>query len=213
MKFVCILILTLACAVAMLPAQTNTATNGVESILALVTTNHPPTAATNSPAKPPRFVHIQSEGPAVLDFDNHWVTYSDNVCVTNEQMKLTCEWIKAEFTATEDGTGQPTNIVAETNVVIDFTNEKGRQGRAIGTNALYVFQVHNGLTNETVTLTGDPPEILEGPNYTNRTITKEIVYDLITRKVTFLSPSGTYYSTNSPANSKSQGSGTLPFPQ
>ncbi len=211
MKFACILILTLACAIAMLPAQTNTATNGVESILALVTTNHPPTAATNSPAKPPRYVHIQSVGPAVLDFDNHWVTYSDNVCVTNEQMKLTCEWIKAEFTSAGD---QATNIVAETNVVIDFLDPKGRQGRAIGTNALYVFQVHNGLTNETVTLTGDPPEILEGPNFTNRTITKRIIYDLMTRKVQFDSPSGTYFgSTNGAAATNSHGSDSLPLPK
>src|SRR5215469_13901519 len=134
MKFACILILTLACVVAMSSAQTNTvATNGVESILALVTTNHPPASATNPPDAKPRYVHIQSAGPAVLDFDNHWVTYSDNVCVTNDQMKLTCEWIKAVFSAKGD---QATNIVAETNVVIDFTDPKGQKGRAIGTNAL-----------------------------------------------------------------------------
>lgn len=213
MKFVCLLILTLACAVAMLPAQTNTASNGVESILALVTTNHPAAVpATNAPdAKPPRYVHIQSVGPAVLDFDNHWVTYSHNVCVTNEQMKLTCEWIKAEFNSSGD---QATNIVAETNVVIDFTDPKGQKGRAIGTNALYIFQVLNGLTNETVTLTGDPPEILEGQNFTNRTITSRVVYDLMTRKVTFDSPSGTYFgSTNGEAGSNSHGSDNLPFPK
>jgi lipopolysaccharide export system protein LptA len=208
MKFACFLILIFACAAATLPAQTNTATNGVESILALVTTNHPPAAPTNPPDAKPRYVHIQSTGPAVLDFDNHWVTYSDNVCVTNDQMKLTCEWIKAEFSAKGD---QATNIVAETNVVIDFTDPKGKQGRAIGTNALYVFQVHNGLTNETVTLTGDPPEILEGPNYTNRTMTSKVVYDLITRRVTFDSPSGTYYgTTNRPTGTNSHGSDNLP---
>jgi hypothetical protein len=126
-------------------------------------------------------------------------------------MKLTCEWIKAEFSTNGD---VATNIVAETNVVIDFTDPKGRQGRAIGTNAVYVFQVHNGQTNETVTLTGDPPEILEGANLTNRTITSKVIYDLITRKVQFYSPSGTFFgSTNGATSSNSHGSGNLPLPK
>jgi len=207
MKFACLLILALACAVAVAPAQTNTATNGVESILALVTTNHPPVAATNPPSAKPRYVHIQSAGPAILDFDNHWVTYSDNVLVSNDEMKLTCEWIKAEFSAHGD---QATNIVAETNVVIDFTDPKGKQGRAIGTNALYVFQVQDGLTNETVTLTGDPPEIFEGQNYTNHTVASKVIYDLITRRVKLEAPNGVAFT---PGTSNSPAGNNLPLPK
>ncbi|MGH7939979.1 MAG: hypothetical protein ACREE6_08300 [Limisphaerales bacterium] len=212
MKFAFFLISALASNVVAFAAQTNSATNGVESILALVTTNHPPAATpTNPPDAKPRYVHIQSVGPAVLDFENHWVTYSDNVCVSNSQMKLTCEWIKAEFTGNG---GQATNIVAETNVVIDFLDPKGDKIRAIGTNALYLFQVQNGLTNETVTLTGDPPRIFEGPNYTNRMTSKKVVYDLMTRKVTFDGSSGTYFGlTNSPAPTSSQSGEPLQLPK
>src|SRR5215469_13715759 len=164
MKFLCLVFLTLACGVATLPAQTNTATNGVESILALVTTNHP-AADTNQPTQRPRGpITINSTGPAVFDMENHWVTYSDNVCVTDPEMKLSCQWAKAQFSANWE---QPTNVVAQTNVVVDYIDPKGQKGRALGTNAVYLFQVQNGVTNETVTLTGDPPEIQQGPNYTN----------------------------------------------
>lgn len=198
----------------MLVAQTNTSTNGVQSILALVTTNHPAAAPlTNAPtAKVSRgYIHLESAGPAVFDFNNHCATYSQDVSVTNDQMKLTCEWIKAEFTGNWD---QATNVVAETNVVVDYIDPKGQKGRAIGTNALYVFQVQNGVTNETITLTGDPPEIMEGPNYTNRTVASNIVYDLITRKVILHSPSGTYWkTTNNATGANSPATDGLPLPK
>jgi lipopolysaccharide export system protein LptA len=214
MKFPCLVVLGLACGLTVLVAQTNAGTNGVQSILALVTTNRPPAApATNAPAaKLSRgYIHLESAGPAVFDFNNHCATYSENVSVTNDQMKLTCEWIKAEFTGNWD---QATNVVAETNVVVDYIDPKGQRGRAIGTNALYVFQIQNGVTNETITLTGDPPEILEGPNYTNHTSASDIVYDLITRKVILHSPSGTYWrTTNNPTGSNSAGADSLPSPK
>lgn len=223
MKVSCLIFATFACAVATLPAQTNTsantnagtnastASNGVESILALVTTNRPAASpATNQSAARPRGpIFIHSAGPAVVDMENHWVTYSDSVLVTNPDMKLTCEWAKANFTA---DWRQPTNVVAETNVVVDYIDPKGEKGRATGTNATYLFQVQKGVTNETITLTGDPPEILEGPNYTNVTTADEIIYDLMTRKVTLSGPSGTYWRTTTNATgSNSPPQGDFPF--
>ncbi|HEX3623953.1 MAG TPA: LptA/OstA family protein [Verrucomicrobiae bacterium] len=225
MKFYCLVILVLACGAAGLSAQTNTGTNasagtnGVESILALVTTNRPATSpATNQPATRPRGpIFIHSSGPAVVDMENHWVTYSDSVLVTNPEMKLTCEWAKADFPANWE---QATNVVAQTNVVVDYIDPKGQKGRALGDRAVYLFQIVDGLTNETVTLTGDltnrPPEVEAGDNYTNHQIADRIVYDVRTGKVTFDNPSGIFFpgtSTNGPTGSKSRSHSNLPLSQ
>jgi lipopolysaccharide export system protein LptA len=46
--------------------------------------------------------------------------------------------------------------VAETNVVIDFTDTKGQTNHATGDKAVYVYSEQGGVTNKTVTLTGNP---------------------------------------------------------
>jgi lipopolysaccharide export system protein LptA len=210
MKLYCLAILTLVCAVATLSAQTNSVTNGVDSILALVTTNRPAASpATNQPA-PDRArgpVTIKSAGPAVFDMENHWVTYSDQVRVTDPQMKLTCDWAKANFSGDWK---QATNVVAETNVVVDYIDPKGQKGRALGDKAVYLFQVQNGITNETVTLTGNPPEILQD---TNHYLTgSAIVYDLMTRRMIASNSTIVYFrGTNGPAGSNSPAQDGLPF--
>ncbi|MEI9963264.1 MAG: hypothetical protein WDM76_19765 [Limisphaerales bacterium] len=45
--------------------------------------------------------------------------------------------------------------MAETNVMIDFTDEKGQTMRTFSDKAVYVYEVQDGQTNETVTLTGN----------------------------------------------------------
>jgi lipopolysaccharide transport protein LptA len=179
MKFFYFALLTLACVWAA-PAQTNTATNGVDAILALVTTNQPTPPKATGPgagfAKPQGPITIKS-GEATFDLNQHWENYSDHVQVTNGDMKLTCEWLQSDLP--QNG-GQPTNIVAETNVLIDFTDKSGQQTHAIGDKAVYFFHIQNGLTNETVTLTRNPPNfpiVQHGLDYIRGS---NIVYDLIT---------------------------------
>jgi lipopolysaccharide export system protein LptA len=217
MKFSAFVLFCLAWCVAVASAQTNTATNGVDSILALVTTNRPAApAATNQPdpANQQREpVMISSAGPLIMDMINHWLTYSDNVHVTDGQMKMTCEWLKANFPANGEQVDQPTNIVAETNVVVDFVDTKGQKGRALGDKAVYQFQVLNGITNETVTLTGNPPKILQGVNYTNSLTGSKFVYDLRTKVWHVEQPSLIYWKTNSAAGSNSSGNDNLLFPK
>ena len=216
MKVPAFVLLCLACGVAPLSAQTNTATNGVDSILALVTTNRPSTPATNQPDPAPQTrepLTIASTGPLIIDMINHWATYSDNVHVTDGQTKMTCQWLKANFSANGDQINQPTNIVAETNVVVDFVDPKGQKGRALGDTAVYQFHVQNGVTNETVTLTGNSPEVLQGPNYTNRLIGSKFVYDLVTKKWYVYHPNGFYYGTNSSAGSNSEANDALLLPK
>jgi hypothetical protein len=57
--------------------------------------------------------------------------------------------------------GRPNHIVAETNVVIDFTDTKGQTNHATGDKAVYVYSEQGGVTNKTVTLTGNPQPQLE----------------------------------------------------
>ncbi|HXR46926.1 MAG TPA: LptA/OstA family protein [Candidatus Limnocylindrales bacterium] len=130
-----------------LRAQMNTNTNAVGEILALVTTNAP------APKPQPRpETLIEADGPADFDLAGHKVIYHEHVRVDSTNMKMSCEWLAADLPQTG---GRVTNIVAETNVVIDATDDKGQKMHATGDQAVYVFSVENGVTNETVTLTGN----------------------------------------------------------
>ena len=57
--------------------------------------------------------------------------------VDDPQMKLTCELLVADV---PQAGGRPNHIVAETNVVIDFTDTKGQTNHATGDKAVYVYQ-------------------------------------------------------------------------
>jgi lipopolysaccharide transport protein LptA len=195
MKFIYFVILFFSCAW-ISQAQTNVNTNGVEAILALVTTNPPPPSPRLTPARGP--ITIQTAGPAVFDWNGHWATYSDDVRVTNGEMTLTCEWLKTNLPQNGE---QVTNIIAETNVVINFINKDGQPTQGTGTNAVYSFHVQSGVTNETITLTGNPPRIQQGQNYMT---SSNIVYDLVTGLVHFNGPVQGYWAgTNSLAGTNS----------
>ncbi|MGB7769098.1 MAG: LptA/OstA family protein [Verrucomicrobiia bacterium] len=127
--------------------STNINTNAVNQLLALVTTNPPA-------AKPPPRAEtlIEADGPANFDLAGRGVIYHDNVRVDAQGMKLRCEWLAADLPQTG---GRINHIVAETNVVIDATDDKGQKMHATGDKAVYVYNVQDGVTNETVTLTGN----------------------------------------------------------
>jgi lipopolysaccharide export system protein LptA len=152
----------------MLPAQTNTSTNGVAALLALVSTNAPTASTSTNHAPAPESttttIQIDAVGPANFNPGEHWMTYQDHVRVTDPEMKLTCEWIRANL---PQGGDRITNIVAETNIVINFTDQKGQKTHATGVKLVYFFHVENGVTNETFTLTGTPekrPQIQQAGN-------------------------------------------------
>jgi lipopolysaccharide export system protein LptA len=116
-------------------------------------------AQTNTPGTPstPRgLTHITAQSG---DFDlagqdaSYRAVYRGHVRVDDPQMKLTCEQLVADV---PQASGRPNRIVAETNVVIDFTDEKGQTNHATGDKAVYVYSESGGVTNETITLTGNP---------------------------------------------------------
>jgi lipopolysaccharide export system protein LptA len=117
-------------------------------------------AQTNTPGAPPAprapmVIHADS---ADFDLSGHQLIYHRQVRVDDTQMKLTCEQLVADL---PPAGGLPNHIVAETNVVIDFTDTKGQTNHATGDKAVYTYQEQGGVTNVTVTLTGDPqPQVV-----------------------------------------------------
>lgn len=98
-------------------------------------------------------------GPTRIDSDNadfdmagHAAVYRGHVRVNDPQMKLTCASLKATLSPTE---GRVNHIVAETNVVIDFVDEKGQRDHVTSDRAIYDYKIQSGVTNETVTFLGN----------------------------------------------------------
>jgi len=139
-----------------LRAQTNMAgtnavsTNAVAEILALVTTNtpppQPPAPKTNAPTK------IDSD-TADFDLNGRQAVYRGNVRVDSPQMKLTCAQLTVDL---PPAGGRIQHVVAETNVVIDATDEKGETNHVTCDKAVYDYKVQESMTNEPITLTGNP---------------------------------------------------------
>jgi lipopolysaccharide transport protein LptA len=114
----------------------------------------PASTATNSPvAAPPTRPPTRIDSDTVdFDLTGHEATYRGHVRVDDPEMKLTCAWLVADVL---QAGGRPNHIVAETNVVIDFTDTKGQTNHATSDKAVYLYNVQNGVTNETVTFTGN----------------------------------------------------------
>ena len=112
-------------------------------------------AQTNAPGAPPapRAPTLINSESADFDLNGHQGIYRRHVRVDDPQMKLTCERLVADV---PPAGGRPNHIVAETNVVIDFTDEKGQTNHATSDRAVYVYSEQDGVTNDTVTLTGNP---------------------------------------------------------
>jgi lipopolysaccharide transport protein LptA len=110
-------------------------------------------AQTNaSTPTPPRAPTLINSDRADFDITAREAFYYGNVRVDDPQMKLTCAKMTADLPQTG---GHINRIVAETNVVIDSVDDKGQTNHATSDKAIYVYNVQNGVTNETVTLTGN----------------------------------------------------------
>lgn len=109
-------------------------------------------AQTNAATKPVRApTRIDSER-ADFDLAGRHAVYRGNVRVDDPQMQLTCEELTADLPQTG---GHINHLVALTNVVMDSVDDKGQTNHATSDKAVYIYNVENGVTNETVTLTGN----------------------------------------------------------
>ena len=111
-------------------------------------------AQSNTNATPPllRITDIYSDS-ADFDWLGHTTTNRGNVRVIAPDMKLTCALLIADL---PQSGGRLSHVVAETNVVLDAKDSNGQPIHATGDRAVYVYNVENGATNDTVTLTGNP---------------------------------------------------------
>jgi lipopolysaccharide transport protein LptA len=99
-------------------------------------------------------------GPALItsrtgDFDmnTRTATYLGDVHVVDPEMKLRCEWLSATLPTSG---GHIDHIVCETNVVIDYSDEKSQTNHITSDRAVYDYNVQGVVTNETITFTGSP---------------------------------------------------------
>jgi lipopolysaccharide export system protein LptA len=123
-------------------------------------------AQTNAPAQtPPEPKTEISSDTFHFDGIKNQMIYLGHVFVTdNVKAKLHCEQLTVDL---PPDFGHPTNIVAETDVVIDMLDEKGQTNHITADKAVYIYSVVNAVTNEVVTFTGgNPTPKVENPQFT-----------------------------------------------
>lgn len=137
-------------------------------------------AQTNAPAQttPEPKTEISSDTGHFDGIKNQMI-YLGHVFVTdNVKAKLRCEQLTVDL---PPDFGHPTNIVAETDVVIDVMDEKGQTNHITADKAVYAYSVVNAVTNEMVKFTGgNPTPKVENPQFT---ITGDpLVLNLVTKQ-------------------------------
>lgn len=88
-----------------------------------------------------------------FDANARAAVYDGDVLVKDPQMKLRCQWMKATMPLSG---GRINHIVCKTNVVIDYTDQKGQTNHITSDQAVYDYNVQDSVTNETITFTGNP---------------------------------------------------------
>lgn len=113
---------------------------------------------TNAAPQLMRLTDIYADS-AFFDGNARTATYRGHVRVINPDLKLSCGRLIADL---PQSGGHLDHVVAETNVVIDAKDPKGEPVHVTASKAVYDYSVHNGVTNETVTLTGNPqPRVVD----------------------------------------------------
>jgi lipopolysaccharide export system protein LptA len=139
-------------------------------------------ATTNAPAKPHGPTEIISD-MADFDLNLHQAIYRGHVRVTDPEVKLTCDWLVVDLPAAGE---HLSHVLADTNVVVDFTDEKGEKYHVTSARAVYAYKVVGAVTNETVVFTGPPkPKVVT----TNSVIVSEqMTWDRVRDHFNFVSP-------------------------
>ena len=134
-------------------------------------------AQSNTNAASPllRVTDIYSDS-ADFDWIGRTATNRGNVRVIAPDMKMTCTLLIADLPPSG---WYLSRVVAETNVVLDAKDSNGQPIHATGDRAVYVYSVENGVTNKTITLTGNPQPQVVMPEVT--TVADVIVWDLVAK--------------------------------
>jgi lipopolysaccharide export system protein LptA len=137
-------------------------------------------AGTNVPAKPRAPTVITSDA-ADFDMNIRQGIYRGHVVVQDPDVKLTCAWLVIDL---PDSGSHLNHVLADTNVVVDFTDEKGQTYHVTAARAVYDYKVVNTETNETVTFSGSPKVVTK-----ESTIESEpMIWDRARNKFSFIGP-------------------------
>jgi lipopolysaccharide export system protein LptA len=155
----------------------------------------PAWAQTNAPAAATveKELKINSDSFYFDGITNQLVYLGHVFVIYNDKDTLTCERLTVDFPADR---GSPTNIVAETNVVVDVLDEKGQTNHITADTAVYSYQLLNPSTNVVKSITnvvyavtnellqftgGNPFPKLERTDISM--VSDVILYNIITKKV------------------------------
>ncbi len=147
--------------------------------LAMAQTNVPPNLSTNAPAAKVKAPTEITSDSADFDLNAHLATYRGHVVVVDPQVRLTCDWMVVNL---------PTNgvhlshVLADTNVVVDFTDEKGEKYHVTSARAVYDYKVEGLVTNELVTFTGSPKVVTA----TSTIESEPMIWDRIKNRFSFI---------------------------
>ena len=160
----------------------------------------PAWAQTNAPAAKlvEQVLKVDSDSGYYDGITNQMVYLGHVFVIYNMKDTLDCERLTVDIPADH---GNPTNIVAETNVVVDVLDEKGGTNHITAGKAVYSYQLLNpatnvvksitnvvyAVTNELITFTGgNPRPMLERPDATVSDDT--IIINVRTRGVSWPGP-------------------------
>ena len=142
----------------------------------------------------------------VYDGTKHQIIYYDNVVVTNAQGLLTCERLTINVPPEGSTNSQPTNAVAETNVIIDIVRN-GDTNHVTCDKAVYTYSVVNAVTNDTITFMGSPDKPAKVTNSKGWMTGEPLIWDKLNGSFSgvdtethFKAPDNTDKGTNAPAN-------------
>lgn len=147
-----------------------------------------PAGSTNTPAgnqsRPEQDVGVTAKH--FLYHDNT-VIYFDDVVVTNGQGTLSCERLTIDIPPEGSTDRQPTNAVAETNVVVDLVR-KDDTNHVTGDRAVYAYHVLNGMTNDTITFTGSTNNPAKVVNSKGWMTGEPLIWDNVSGSFTAVNP-------------------------
>ncbi len=104
-------------------------------------------AATNEPPK----LSIHSDHGGTFDMAHYRTIYHGHVTVDDLRMHLTSAWLAADLPHNNNPDRQ---VVAATNVVMTFIDDKGLTNHATSDRAVYHYHEAGAVTNATITLSG-----------------------------------------------------------
>ena len=140
----------------------------------------PVAAKAKAPAKPKPPTEINADA-ADFDLNIHQAIYRGHVLVVDPQVRMMCAWMLVDLPT---GGDHLNHVLAVTNVVVDFVDQKGQTNHVTAAQAVYDYKVVGTVTNETVTFSGNP--IVEMPTMT--IYSEPLVWDRGENKYHFTEP-------------------------